>query len=150
MIFKFALIALAFLVAVTIITRWAIGNYTPEALSLYQGGNSLHPCPDTPNCVSSTYSDDSHHIETILGDEQVFKSLKAIVSGEPRVTVISQTDQYLHAEFRTKLLAYIDDLELLHINGSSEIQLRSASRLGKSDFGVNKNRIQALREKLKP
>lgn len=150
MTLKFVLLALALLVAIAVITRWAIGSFTPEAVSLYQGGDTLEPCPGTPNCVSSTFSDDSHHIEAISGDEHVFNTLKSIVAAEERVTVITETDHYLHAEFRTKLLTYIDDLELLHISGSGEIQLRSASRLGKSDFGVNKARLRLLVEKLAP
>lgn len=148
MIIKSLVITCLLIVAATFIARWAVGKYTPEAESLYQGGDTLKTCPDSPNCMSTSYSDDSHHIPAITGDEQVFETLKNLVMTEDNTTVISNTDNYLHAEFRSKLLNYVDDLELLHISGSKQIQVRSASRLGKSDFGVNKNRIQALLHKL--
>lgn len=148
MIIKSIVITCLLIVAVTFIARWAVGKYTPEAELLYQGGDTLNTCPDSPNCVSTNYSDDSHHISAIEGDEQLFKAFKNIVVSEDTVSVISNTDNYLHAEFRSKLLSYVDDLELLYVSGSNQIQVRSASRLGKSDFGVNRKRIQALLNKL--
>ncbi len=141
MIIKSVLIAPVVIIVITLAARWAVSNYTPEAKLLYQSGDTLNACPDTPNCVSSTFSDDSHYIDAIPGDEETLKALKALVAREERVSIISDTGSYLHAEFRTQLIGYIDDLELLHINGSGKIQIRSASRLGKSDFGVNTKRI---------
>ena len=62
-----------------------------------------------------------------------------------RSTVISATESYLYAEYRTPLLRYVDDLELFYDERSGLVHVRSASRLGRRDFGVNRKRVEALR-----
>lgn len=148
MLIKSIVVTCVLIITVTFIARWAVGRYTPDAEGLYQGGDTLNACPESPNCISSTYTDDSHHAPTIEGDKQLFDTLKSIVTSTEGATVISNSEDYLHAEFRSKLLGYVDDLELLYRDGSNLIQVRSASRLGKSDFGVNNKRVQTLLKKL--
>jgi uncharacterized protein (DUF1499 family) len=66
----------------------------------------------------------------------------------PRTTVVSQEQNYLYAEFRTRLMRYVDDVEFFHDDKAGVIHVRSASRLGRRDFGVNRKRMEELRSLL--
>jgi uncharacterized protein (DUF1499 family) len=70
-------------------------------------------------------------------------AVRAAVQAMPRTTVVSEKSNYLHAEFRTKLMRYVDDVELFF--DGQVVQVRSCSRLGRRDFGVNRKRIEAIR-----
>ena len=100
------------------------------------------PCRRTPNCVSSQAdpSDAEHYIEPLKG---TIEAVRKAVESLPRSTIISATSNYLYAEFRSKLLGYVDDVEFFY--DGTAIQVRSASRLGRRDFAVNRNRVEQLR-----
>jgi uncharacterized protein (DUF1499 family) len=105
-------------------------------------GGQLAPCKRSPNCVSSqaSPSDLEHYIAPLHGGMQALRrALKAM----PRVSVISETENYLYAEFRTALMRYVDDVEF-YFDGSV-IHVRSCSRLGRRDFGTNRRRVERLR-----
>jgi uncharacterized protein (DUF1499 family) len=104
----------------------------------------LAPCRRTPNCVSSQAdpSDGEHYIAPIRFTGTM-ADLRGLVESMERVTVIAAQDNYLYAEYRSKLLRYVDDVELYLDKGM--VHVRSASRLGRRDFGVNRKRIEALR-----
>lgn len=99
----------------------------------------------TPNCVSSQAdpADREHYIAPIKGE---FSRVRQAVESMPGATVIEEKADYLYAEYRSKLLGFVDDVEFLRADGV--IHVRSASRLGRRDFGVNRNRIEALRKLL--
>jgi len=105
-------------------------------------GRRLAPCKSTPNCVSSQASphDAEHYIAPVHGD---FARARDAVRGMARSTIIAVQENYLHAEFRSRFLRYVDDLEL-YFDGTV-IHVRSASRLGRRDFGVNRKRVEELR-----
>jgi uncharacterized protein (DUF1499 family) len=102
----------------------------------------LAPCRRTPNCVSSQAdpSDAEHYIAPLKG---TIEAVRKAVESLPRATIVSEKQNYLHAEFRSKLLGYVDDVEFFY--DGDAIQVRSASRLGRRDFGVNRNRVERLR-----
>ena len=75
-------------------------------------------------------------------------AVRKAVAGMPRATIVSEKQNYLYAEFRSKLLGYVDDVEFF-FDGNA-IQVRSASRLGRRDFNVNRNRVEQLRALIKP
>jgi len=106
----------------------------------------LAPCKRTPNCVSSQADpqDREHYIGPIAfkGD---FSALKKAVESMERSTVIRAEGDYLYAEYRSRLLRYVDDLELWYDERAGLVHVRSASRLGRRDFGVNRKRVEALR-----
>ena len=104
----------------------------------------LAPCRRTPNCVSSQAdpADREHYIAPIPFTGTM-ADLRRLVESMERATVITARDNYLHAEYRTKLLRYVDDVELYLDKGV--VHVRSASRLGRRDFGVNRKRIEDLR-----
>lgn len=105
-----------------------------------------------PNCVSSTIdkSDEKHYIHAIAyagkpGD--AWKKLTTVVKAQTRATVVNESAGYLYAEFKTAGLGFVDDVEFALDETSNTIQVRSASRLGVRDLGVNRARIEAIRDK---
>ena len=108
----------------------------------------LTPCPDSPNCVVSQNGDQTHRIDPIgyQGDRKsVRASLLKVLSVVPRTTIIEQSDNYIRVEFTSRLLGFVDDGEFYFPADSKVIHLRSASRLGESDLGVNRRRLEQIR-----
>ena len=111
----------------------------------------LAGCPDRPNCVSSQSQDAKHTISPLRlkGDPAAgWDAIRDVVGSLPRCTLVKATDRYLYAECRSRLFRFIDDLELQLDPVTGVIAIRSASRVGYSDFGVNRRRIEALHKKL--
>lgn len=75
--------------------------------------------------------------------------MRKVIESMERTTIIEQTDNYLYAEFKSKLMGYVDDVEFYLDPNENVIHVRSASRLGKSDLGVNRKRVEEIKEKLK-
>ena len=119
----------------------------PTNLGLKDG--RLAPCKRTPNCVSSQAdpADTEHYIAPIAFRGSM-RALRQAVESMPRATVISAEARYLYAEFRTRLMRYVDDVELYYDEAAGLVHVRSASRLGRRDFGVNRRRIEELRARL--
>jgi uncharacterized protein (DUF1499 family) len=113
-------------------------------------GGRLPPCKRSPNCVSSQAdrSDAEHSIEPIRfkgTTVQAMVAAKRAVELMERSTIVREESGYLYAEFRSKLLGYVDDLELVFDANAGVLHVRSASRLGRRDFGVNRARVERLR-----
>ena len=107
-------------------------------------------CPDSPNCVSSFALDDKHQIDPIkyLGsNEEQIKKLKTIINGLGNAVIVSENENYVHAEFSSDLLKFVDDVEFYLDEKTRTLHFRSASRLGYGDFGANRKRIEAIRAK---
>lgn len=106
----------------------------------------LAPCKRTPNCVSSQADpqDRQHYIAPIAFRGSMVDVRRA-VDAMPRSRVIAQEANYLYAEFRTRLMRYVDDVELYYEEAAGLLHVRSASRLGRRDFGVNRARVERLR-----
>jgi uncharacterized protein (DUF1499 family) len=119
----------------------------PRNLGITNG--RLAPCPNKPNCVSSQASDRKHQVASFSGGPDksfAMQKLKAIVQAMPRTTIVESTADYLYVEFGSRLLGFVDDVEFFH--DGTKIQVRSASRLGYSDMGVNRKRVEAIRAAL--
>ncbi|MGO9017046.1 MAG: DUF1499 domain-containing protein [Syntrophobacteraceae bacterium] len=123
----------------------------PDKPSITSGpnGGRVSGCPDTPNCVSSQSTDEAHMIAPLpvgSAPEGVFDCLGAIVSGMDRVRVLAADQENIRAEFRS-LLGFVDDVDFQLDRESRTIQMRSASRVGYWDFGVNRRRLERIRKK---
>ncbi|MFP4356270.1 MAG: DUF1499 domain-containing protein [Phycisphaerae bacterium] len=119
----------------------------PADLGLHDG--RLRPCPSSPNCVSSQAKDDSRRVEPLGFEgsgEQAWRRLRQVLEGMDRVEIITDTGRYLHAEFTMPLFRFRDDVEFQLRPEASVIDLRSASRVGWYDLGVNRSRAQKLAE----
>jgi len=111
--------------------------------------NRLAACPDSPNCVSSDAQDDKQRVlpfYLVSNTADKWADVIDAIGTIPRTTLITQTDRYLHVECKSLVFRFVDDLELLMNPESGEISVRSASRLGYSDMGVNRKRVEALRQ----
>jgi len=106
----------------------------------------LAPCKRSPNCVSSQAepADREHYIAPIAFRGSM-ADLRRAVESMARSTVISAQRSYLYAVYRTALMRYVDDLELFYDEAAGLVHVRSASRLGRRDFGVNRQRVEKLR-----
>ena len=122
----------------------------PSALGLLNG--RLNPCPDKPNCVCSQGSDAEHQIDPLkfTGTASDAKTrLKKALDQLPRNKIITETDSYLHVEFTSLVMRFVDDAEFLIDAPNQVIHVRSASRIGQSDLGVNRMRVETLRTAFK-
>ena len=125
----------------------ACSGTAPGNLGVQDG--HLTDCPPSPNCVSSQARDSEHRIAPLplQGDPANTRSrLLSLLAQTPRVAVVTQDAHYLRAEFTSQVMRFVDDVEFLI--GQEAVEVRSASRLGHSDLGVNRERIEGLRQQL--
>ncbi|MGE0376669.1 MAG: DUF1499 domain-containing protein [Planctomycetaceae bacterium] len=108
----------------------------------------LLPCPDSPNCVSSFAADDVHRIAPLSAEDGTFERLRRFLASMPGITVIADEGNYLRAECASTVLRFVDDLEFLHRPADGVIHVRSASRVGRSDLGANRARVEEIRRRL--
>jgi uncharacterized protein (DUF1499 family) len=144
MTYRLLLFLSTVLVAATICCAGAV----PATLGVQPKGG-LAPCPDSPNCVSSLDDRADHGVEPIqlAGDVATnWEMLRGAVEELPGTVVVIQDDHYLHAESTSSLMRYVDDLELLLDPATGRVDVRSASRVGYGDMGVNSARVELLRE----
>ena len=116
----------------------------PDNLGVNNG--KLAVCPNSPNCVNSQSNDEKAKIDPLPAVP--ISQLKAIVESMERTKIITETDNYLYAEFASKLMGFVDDVEFYLDRDAGVTHVRSASRLGQSDLGVNRARVQEIRAKL--
>lgn len=120
----------------------------PTNLGVQQG--KLTPCPNTPNCVNSQSQDAVHKIEPLTFNStaaEAMTQLKKVIESHERTKIISEAQNYLYTEFTTKIMGFVDDVEFYLDEAAKVIHVRSASRLGQSDLGVNRSRIETIRTK---
>lgn len=122
----------------------------PPGLGVSSSG--LSPCPSSPNCVSSDAPDAGHRVEAFVlavAPDAGWQALREEVAALPRTTVVTEEANYLYAQCTSALFRFVDDLEV-HLPASGDrIAVRSASRVGASDLGVNRRRVERLREALR-
>ncbi|HXH71314.1 MAG TPA: DUF1499 domain-containing protein [Mariprofundaceae bacterium] len=147
------LLALAVLVVVVLAAGFALGirsQAMAPATGLQNG--QLRPCPDSPNCVcSEAYADPQHAIAPLSPGKmplaRAWAALQQIVVR--RGGHIESVDAgYLHATFTSRLFRFVDDVEARPDTEAGVIHIRSASRVGRSDLGVNRQRVEAIRQEL--
>ncbi len=146
------LVVVAIVVGINIATSGKLTLFAgtrPDNLGVYSG--RLAPCPSSPNCVSSYSQDAQHGIPSLSYDSEAgmaIANLKQIIESIPRTNIVKEEENYLYAEFTSKIMGYVDDVEFYVDKEANAIQVRSASRLGEGDLGVNRERIETIREKL--
>lgn len=111
----------------------------------------LPACPSSPNCVSSQAADEGHFIAPfkIIGDvEAAWAALKTALTGQSRTVITNETGDTLHAEATSLVFRFVDDIDAIMDADAKLIHIRSASRVGYGDFGVNRRRGENLRSRL--
>jgi uncharacterized protein (DUF1499 family) len=112
----------------------------------------LEPCPDTPNCVNSQ-AQGTHYIAPLTfadAPEAALARLRAILSRFPRVRIVAESQEYVRVEAASRWFGFVDDLEFYFDSAARIVHVRSAARLGYSDFGVNRKRIETIRARFEP
>jgi uncharacterized protein (DUF1499 family) len=126
-------------------------NSTRQVDRLGLQNGQLQSCTSSPNCVSSRAKDSEHQVPSLqlqMPPEQSWERVKATITALPRTRIITATSEYLHAECRSAVFGFIDDLELHLLPEQGQIEVRSLARLGYYDFGVNRKRVEQLRSNL--
>ncbi len=143
------LLAYSLATLVIVVTLLLIGlSFTSRKqpdLGLVDG--RLPPCPASPNCVCSEYPSNDAYIKPLGYNgprENVLTRLKQVI-GDTGGEVIAEQPDYLHAVYQTPWLRFIDDVELRLDQSQQVIHVRSASRVGRSDFGANRQRVERIR-----
>lgn len=121
----------------------ACSGEPPQNIGVVDG--RLTDCPDSPNCVSSFAESEEHRIEPLSA---TIEEVEAALLTLDRTNIVISSDTYLYAEFTTRIMGYVDDVEFMYDPQARVTHVRSASRLGYSDLGANRNRIESIRELL--
>ncbi len=124
----------------TLFSLFACSGQRPTNIGAQNG--SLAACPDSPNCVCSCETRDSHSIDPIQGS---MDQIRRAIAEMPRTNIVRDDGNYMHVEFTTRLMRFVDDVEFLAVPEDGVIHVRSASRLGHSDLGVNRERVESIR-----
>jgi uncharacterized protein (DUF1499 family) len=127
------------------------GYRSKTAPALGLAGDKLRPCPPTPNCVSSDAAPGDHHTQAFAlkaPNDPPLQAIARIIGAMPRARVVVVEDHYLHAEFTSLVFRFVDDVEFHYRPAQSEVAVRSASRVGHGDLGVNRRRVERLRKAL--
>ncbi|BAY22992.1 hypothetical protein NIES2100_27560 [Calothrix sp. NIES-2100] len=118
------------------------------AAGLGVNNGHLSSCPASDNCVVSQEADSKHainpiayHVDRNVAKETVLKVLTVV----PRTEVVEQTNNYIHALSKSRIFKFVDDVEFYFPADESVIHVRSASRVGESDLGVNRRRLEQIR-----
>ena len=115
----------------------------PQNIGVRDG--RLTACPESPNCVSSYESSKGHSIAALDANLTQIQQILLTIDG---ANIVEQSSNYLYAEFTSSLMGYVDDVEFLYDAASNATQVRSASRIGYSDMGANRKRVEAIRSQL--
>jgi uncharacterized protein (DUF1499 family) len=147
---KRVLISLALVIVVTVgatLAMMSIFSRKPTNLGVTNG--RLADCPSSPNCVSTQADDAEHRMQPISftgSADEAMKRIKDMVAEMPRTKIVIMEGNYLLAEFRSAFFRFVDDVEFLIDPEEQVIHFRSASRVGHSDFGVNRDRMEQIRK----
>ena len=113
-----------------------LGLFIPS--KSYASHIELKPCVQVSHCVREELE-----VENI---SEPFKEIKQIIENTPRTQIVENDGDYLHAEVTSRIMKYVDDLEVSYIPETNIIVIRSESRVGEGDFGVNKKRVELIKK----
>lgn len=143
-LFIYTISALVIIIG-TVLVAFSVGSRKQPDLGLNNG--MLQACPATPNCVCSEYPVENAYVEPLsytMTAEQAWEKIKRVISTTGG-TVITEEPGYLRVVYETPMLRYRDDVEFRQDDNNQRIQVRSASRVGQSDMGVNRKRVETIR-----
>lgn len=150
---KWILIILIVGAVLFFVLRWLVGRVSPMPANLGVANGRLAPCPASPNCVSSYADDTEHGIDPIPYDGETAVAqaqILAIIQNMPNSTIVTNEPGYIHAEFRSSIWRFVDDVEFYFDEEASVIQFRSAARLGYEDMNANRSRMKEIRAAFTP
>lgn len=128
-------------------TLFGCGGTRPQNLGVHDG--KLAPCPDTPNCVSSQSIEEAHTVPPFIYTstaKDAIADLKRIINNMKDASIVEESPTYIRSEFTSKLFGFIDDVEFFIDDAKKILHIRSSSRIGYTDFGVNRRRVENIRK----
>ena len=146
---RFLIIVLALGIGLPILLLAGLSMTSNPPDNLGVSGGQLAACPDSPNCVCTQASDEQHRMDPIpwsASTAAAMDRIEQVLQQMSRVKIVRVTDNYLHAEARSLIFRFVDDIEFLVDEESSLIHFRSASRSGYSDLGANRKRMEQFRD----
>jgi uncharacterized protein (DUF1499 family) len=138
--------------SIVILSMLIIGCTGVPPVSLGIKDGKLAPCPSSPNCVSSQSTDREHAVDPLVFRGTVAEAhatIRKILLSMNRSRIVTETDNYIHAEFTSAVFRFVDDVEFWFDEGAKVIHIRSAARFGYSDLGVNRKRVDDIRARWK-
>jgi uncharacterized protein (DUF1499 family) len=141
-----ALVLLAILATAGLV----LASRRPVPVGLVEG--RLRPCPPRPNCVSSQAADAEHRVEPLPlsgTPADALRALEALVAADPLASIAGRGRDYVHAVWRSPTLGFRDDVEFLVDRVEGVIHVRAAARVGYSDLGANRRRVESIRARLR-
>ena len=144
---KRILISLAFIIVLIVgaLAMMSVFSGKPTNLGLVDG--RLADCPSSPNCVSTQAEDADHQMEPIPftgSADEAMQRVKDLIAEMPRTKIVTVDGNYLHVKFRSTFFRFVDDAEFLIDTEEHVIHFRSASRVGYSDLGMNRRRMEQI------
>lgn len=140
-------ILLVILLIVFLVMFYRLARQSDEIVNAGLVNELLQACPDRPSCVSSLATSDEHSIAAFSIPQDMDEPLNVmaeIIADIPRTEILQQSANYLHATFKSAVFGFVDDLEILR--DGELLQVRSVSRVGFSDMGVNRLRVDELQQ----
>jgi uncharacterized protein (DUF1499 family) len=138
-----------FLLILCLMPIFSCAGRRPANLGVTPSG--LAPCPSSPNCVSSEATDAAHHVAPFalaVSAPDGWQAARVAIAALPRTRIVTATSDYLHAECSSAVFGFVDDLEVHLRPAQGVIAVRSASRIGYGDLGVNRRRVERIRSVL--
>ena len=145
---KRTLIGLISVVVLVVGALAMMSFFSRKPINLGMTDGRLADCPASPNCVSTQASDADHRMEPIRfagSPDGMMQRIEAVITEMAQTKIVTTEGNYLHAEFRSALFRFVDDVEFLIDPESQLVHFRSASRVGHSDLGVNRRRMEEIR-----
>ena len=118
-------------------------------MAIKMGKNRTKPSPNNVSSQTDPASDPGHYVAPLAMRGEpgpAWTRLLVVLRGWPRTVIASEASGYLHMETTSPLMGFVDDTEFLVDAAAGVIHVRAASRLGASDLGVNRRRVEAIRE----
>ena len=133
-----------------VLTRILTACSTDQTMKTGAASDRLSPCPESPNCVSSLSKDKSHQVEPLTYRDTLAEArerLISVINSMKRSEIVTAENNYLHATFKSSLFGFVDDVEFSFDDEKKIIDIRSASRTGYYDLGVNRRRVEEIRRR---
>ncbi len=147
---KTALIILSCLIIIIVLIFVVFGKISKQGNTPGIVDSQLSPCSNSPNCVCSEYREDiQHYLSPIplaqLSESEALAVLKDVIQAMGG-TILIEENGYIAAVFSSSFFGFIDDLEIRSDSSTNLIHIRSASRIGYSDLGINQKRVELLKQ----
>tara|TARA_R110000772_G_scaffold134567_3_gene243161 strand:+ start:123 stop:602 length:480 start_codon:yes stop_codon:yes gene_type:complete len=139
-------IVLTLAIAAFLVMFYNLARQSETIVNAGLQNNMLQDCPDRPSCVNSLSDLEQHAIAAFAVPDSMTEpvaAMAAVIMTMPRAEIIEVNDDYLHAIYSSAIFGFVDDLEILR--DGEQLQVRSVSRVGFSDQGVNRRRVEELR-----